>query len=272
MSRIPPHPPTHVPPGAELEIPWDGRRVRIEHAWIEGPSGGPLIVFLHEGLGCVAMWRDFPARLCAAAGARGLLYSRPGYGRSSGPTERQRDVDYLHRQAYEVLPALLDALGVAQKPWLFGHSDGGSIGLLFAARFPQRTAGLVVMAPHIFVEDATVQGVRSAVEAYEARAQRARLAGYHADADAMFRAWASIWLDPRFRGWNIEREIEAIRCPVLAIQGRDDEYATLDQVRGIARRVPRTRVVELPDCTHSPQRERPEAVIEAVAAFMEDSA
>ena len=255
-----------------IEIEWDTRRIRIEHAWIDGPSDAPLIVFLHEGLGCVAMWRDFPLALCRATGARGVVYSRPGYGGSSGPTERKRDVDYLHRQAHEVLPRVLDALGVKEPAWLFGHSDGGTIALLFAARFPERTAAAVVLAPHIFVEDVTVRGVRSALEAYEPTKLGERLARYHADPGAIFHAWTDIWLDARFRNWNIEREIGAIRCPVLAIQGADDEYATLEQVRGVARRVPSTQVLEIPHCAHSPQRDQPQRVIEAVQAFMAHSA
>jgi len=242
--------------------------LNLEHAWIDGPADGPLIVFLHEGLGCVAMWRDFPRELCAATDTRGLVYSRPGYGGSHEPSAYARDVDYLHREAYEVLPRLLDALGVKEPVWLFGHSDGGTIALLFAARFAERTAGVVVLAPHIFVEDVTVRGVRRALEAY-GPAQRNALARHHADPDAVFRAWTDIWLDPRFRGWNIEREIEGIRAPVLAIQGVDDEYATLDQVHGIARRVTSTEVVELERCAHSPQRDQPRRVIEAVARFLE---
>jgi len=255
-------------PLQRLEVEWDGRQPGIEYARIEGPAAGPLIVFLHEGLGCVGLWRDFPARLCARVGARGLAYSRPGYGGSTGPTERVRDVDYLHRQAHEVLPALLGALGIDEPAWLFGHSDGGSIALLFAARFADRTAGVIALAPHILVEDVTLAGVRRALEAYDANA-RARLARHHADPDAVFHAWTDIWLDPRFRGWSIEREIGAIRAPVLAIQGRGDEYATMEQVHGIARRVPGARVLELGDCGHSPQRDQPEQVIEATRAFME---
>lgn len=258
-------PSTVVP---RLEIDWDERRVRIEHAWIDGPADGPLVVFLHEGLGCVAMWRDFPRELCAAVGARGLVFSRPGYGGSSGPTEAHRDVDYLHRQAHEVLPRVLDALGVKERAWLFGHSDGGTIALLFAARFVERTAGVVVLAPHIFVEDVTVRGVRSALEAY-GPAQRERLARYHPQPDAVFRAWTDIWLDARFRQWSIEREIEAIRAPMLAIQGCDDEYATLGQIRGIARRVPSTELVELEECGHSPQRDQPRRVMDRVSRFLE---
>jgi pimeloyl-ACP methyl ester carboxylesterase len=164
--------------------------------------------------------------------------------------------------------ALLDALGVDEPAWLFGHSDGGTLALLFAARFPRRVAGAVVLAPHIFVEDVTLEGVRRARDAYD-ESVRARLGRHHRDPDAVFRAWTDIWLDARFRDWSIEREIAAIRCPVLAIQGCRDEYATLEQVHGIARRVPAASVLELDDCGHSPQRDQPERVIDAATAFME---
>jgi pimeloyl-ACP methyl ester carboxylesterase len=225
-------------------------------------------VFLHEGLGSRSMWRDFPQRLCAAAQCRGLVYSRPGYGKSSGPTERQRGADYLHRQAHEVLPRLLDALRIDAPVWLFGHSDGGSIALLFGAHDPKRVAGLVAVAPHIFVEDVTLHGVAAARETYRSSDQRARLGRHHADPDGVFWSWNDIWLAPHFRDWNIERDIEAIACPVLAIQGLDDEYATLEQIHGIARRVPQAQTLELPACGHSPHRDQPDALIAAVARFM----
>jgi pimeloyl-ACP methyl ester carboxylesterase len=270
MSRPLPHPRTDIP-AREIEIDWDDRRVRIEHAWIEGPEDGPLIVFLHEGLGCVAMWRDFPARVCEACGARGLVYSRPGYGGSSGPTERARDTDYLHRQAHEALPRVLQALGVDEPVGLLGHSDGGTIALLYAARFAGRVAGVIVLAPHIMVEDKTLAGVRASLEAY-GPGQRERLLRYHPQPDAVFRAWTDIWLDPRFRAWSIERDIEAIRVPVLAIQGVDDEYASLEQVHGIARRVPGTQVVALEQCGHSPQRDQPRRVIDHVTRFVRAAA
>jgi pimeloyl-ACP methyl ester carboxylesterase len=208
--------------------------------------------------------------VCEALHARGLVYSRPGYGRSSAPTERKRDVDYLHHQAHEVLPKVLDALHVQEPVTPFGHSDGGTIALLFAARFPERTRAAVVLAPHIFVEDVTVRGVERSLAAYEeSREQRVRLGRYQDDPDAVFRAWTTIWLDPRFRDWNIEREIAQIRCSLLAIQGRDDEYATLEQVRGIARGVARTQVLDLEHCGHFPQRDQPVRVIDAVVHFLE---
>ena len=255
-----------------VEISWRGAPVRLECERV-GARGGerPAIVFLHEGLGSLSMWRDFPSRLCDAAGARGLVFSRPGYGRSSLPPEEWRRLpDYLHRQAFEVLPQFLDATGLgadADPPWLFGHSDGGTIALLHAARFPERTAGVVVVAPHIFVEDVTIAGIERAKAAYGA-AMHARLARHHDDPDWVFRSWTDIWLDPAFRDWNIEREIEAIRCPVLAVQGVLDEYGTLEQIRGIARRIPHARSLELAQSGHSPQRNEPEALIAAAARFI----
>lgn len=253
-----------------VEIDWDGRRVRIEHRWVEGPAAAPVLVFLHEGLGSVAMWKDFPDRLCAACGVRGLVYSRPGYGRSTPrPLERPLAPDFMHRQAHEVLPALLAALGVDEPPVLLGHSDGGSIALLFAARFPQALRGLIVMAPHIFVEPKSVASIREARGAWEQTDLPRRLARYHDDVESVFRGWNDIWLQPGFEAWNIEAEIGAIACPVLALQGVDDEYGTLEQIRGIARRVPQTKLVELPACGHSPHRDQPEAVIAAVGDFLQ---
>jgi len=256
---------------AFVTIDWAGRPVRIEHAFIApARTGAPLVVFLHEGLGSLAMWRDFPQALCAAAGARGLVYSRPGYGRS---TPRERDeawgLDFLHRQAHEVLPALLDALGVREPVWLFGHSDGGSIALLYAAKFSERVAGAIVVAPHILVEDLSVASIAQARNAYLETDLRARLAKYHDDPDSAFWGWNDIWLHPPFRAWSIEREIESIACPLLAVQGIDDEYGTLEQIRGIARRLPKTRLLELPNCGHSPHRDQPERLMAAAAAFMQ---
>lgn len=254
------------------EIGWRGAPVRLEYRVIGAPSAGRTLVFLHEGLGSVSMWRDFPDRVCAAAGVRGLVYSRPGYGWSSlPPAEAARDPDYLHRQAFEVLPAFLEAVGVdgeREAPWLFGHSDGGTIALLHAARFPDRAAGVIAMAPHLFVEDVTIAGVRRARDAAQASGTVARLARHHADPEWAFRSWVDIWLDPRFRDWNIEKEIAAIRCPVLAIQGLDDEYGTLEQIRALARRLPRVALLELSGAGHSPQRDRPQPVIDAVSQFI----
>jgi pimeloyl-ACP methyl ester carboxylesterase len=257
--------------GEFAEIPWRGAPVRIEYERVgRADPDAPLVVFLHEGLGSISTWRDFPARLCEAAGARGLAFSRPGYGRSTLPRgEAHREADYLHRQAFEVLPRFLEAVGGYDRaPWLFGHSDGGTIALLHAARFPERTAGSVVVAPHIFVEDRTIAGLERARAAWLAADVRTRLARHHEDPDWVFWSWNDTWLDPRFRQWSIERELATIRCPVLAVQGVADEYGTLEQVRGIARRVPGARVLELAGAGHAPQRDEPEALVAAAARFI----
>jgi pimeloyl-ACP methyl ester carboxylesterase len=250
-----------------VELDWAARPVRIEYQWV-GKGDGPVLVFLHEGLGSVAMWRDFPQRLCEAAGLRGLVYSRPGYGKSTPrPANEPWQPDFMHRQAREVLPALLEALGV-QRPFLFGHSDGGSIALLYAASLPDALRGAIVMAPHILVEEVSVTSIAQAREAYRTTDLRSRLARYHDDVDSAFGGWNDIWLSPAFRDWSIEDELPSIRCPLLAIQGVDDEYGTLEQVRGIARRVPQAQLLELPGCGHSPHKDQPDAVIAAATAFL----
>ncbi len=253
-----------------IGIDWRGRRVNVEVEWIGAAADTPLVVFLHEGLGSIAMWKDFPRRVCEALGCRALVYSRPGYGRSTPRApEEFWDTDYLHRQAWEVLPALLEAIGVANRRyWLFGHSDGGSIALLHAARFPDRVAGAVVLAPHIMVEQMTLDGIAVTRDAYARSGLRARLARYHDDPDSAFWGWNRIWLDPRFRTWSIETDLANIRCPLLAVQGIDDPYGTLDQVRGIARRLPGTQVLAWENCGHVPHRDQPEALIAATRAFI----
>jgi pimeloyl-ACP methyl ester carboxylesterase len=255
---------------AFADIHWAGRPVRIEHAWVgvDDPRA-PLVVFLHEGLGSLAMWKDFPQQLCRAAGVRGLVYSRPGYGRS---TPRAADEawgpDFMHRQAQQVLPALLAALNVQGRYWLLGHSDGGSIALLHAAHHAPRVAGAIVVAPHILVEDLSVASIEKAREAYEQGELKQGLAKYHDDPDSAFYGWNRIWLHPPFKAWSIEAEIAAIRCPLLAVQGLDDEYGTLEQIRGIQRRVPHTQLLELGACGHSPHRDQPQALIQAAKAFI----
>ena len=260
-----------------IDIDWVGRTVRIEHVWLgRDRTQAPLLVFLHEGLGSVSMWRDFPARLCNALGVRGLVYSRPGYGRSTPRLDNERWLpDFMHRQAHEVLPALLATLGIdtaQDKPWLFGHSDGGSIALLHAARFTDRVAGAIVLAPHILVEAVSITSITAAREAYANTDLKQRLARHHDDPDSAFGGWNGIWLDPAFRNWTIEAELPRITCPLLAVQGLDDEYGTLEQIRGIARRVPHTRLLELPGCGHSPHRDQPGALIEAAVAFVRQGA
>lgn len=262
-----------------IEIDWAGRAVSIECQWFtpnhSSPPerlNAPLIVFLHEGLGSVAMWKNFPEQLCTACGCRGLVYSRPGYGRS---TARAADeilgVDFMHRQAYEVLPTLLKALdvdGTRQALWLLGHSDGASIALLYAARFMAQVTGLIMLAPHIFVEDKTVTSIEQARLAYLNTDLRARLAKYHDEPDSAFWGWNRIWLDPLFRTWSIESEIKSIRCPLLAVQGLDDEYGSMKQIEGIAAALPQTELLKLRACGHSPQRDQPVRLIDAACAFI----
>ena len=263
-----------VGPTEWLDLDWGERRVRIEHQWLRrADTAAPLLVFLHEGLGSVSMWRDFPLALCGAMQCRGLVYSRPGYGQS---TPRAADeawgTDFLHRQAYEVLPALLRAVGVdtaIDKPWLFGHSDGGSIALLFGARFPDRVSGAIVVAPHILVEEISVASISEARTAYLQTTLRQRLARHHGDVDSAFWGWNNVWLHPAFRAWNITAELASITCPLLAVQGVNDEYGTLEQVRGIVRLTPQCELVELADCGHSPHRDKPDRLIEAVSHFFQ---
>lgn len=255
------------------DISVHGKPLRLEYQWVgTGDAAAPLIVFLHEGLGSLAMWRDFPAALCQRLGARGLVYSRPGYGRSTPrPPDETWGVDFMHTQAQEVLPTLLAALGVdpaRDRLWLFGHSDGASIALLYAAHHPQALQGAIVLAPHIFVEDISVTSIEQARAAYQSTALPQRLAKYHDDPDSAFWGWNGIWLNPAFRAWTITSELAHIRCPVLAIQGLDDEYGTLAQIDGIAQRVPGSRLLKLPQCGHSPHRDQPEAVIQAAADFI----
>ncbi len=240
--------------------------VRLEYERIEARNTNvPPLVFLHEGLGSVAMWRDFPARVAASTGAETIVYSRRSYGRSA-KLERPRAVDYMHGEGCSVLPHLLEQLGV-ENPVLIGHSDGASIALLYAgARLP--TAGLVLMAPHVFVEDVTVSSIAAAREAYRTTDLPKRLSRYHDDPDGAFWGWNDIWLDPKFRSWNIEACVPDITAPMLLIQGKDDEYGTAAQVETIRRlaKVP-CDVVLLPDCGHSPQRDQPERTIELITQF-----
>ena len=249
--------------------------VFLEVAHIAAPAGAyaaqaPL-VFLHEGLGSVAMWRDWPASLCADTGRAGWVYSRRGYGRSS-PVADVRGAgrlqpDYMHREALDVLPQLLARLGL-QRPVLVGHSDGSTIALIHAAAHP--VSACVVMAPHVMVEDVSVASIDEARLAYERDGLRERLARYHDDVDGAFHGWSDAWLSDAFAAWNIESEVAASRCPILAVQGEDDQYGTMRQIERIAELRPDARLLKLPGCRHSPQFDRPDEVIAATARFLRD--
>lgn len=246
----------------------DGKALEYQRLPSAHPrEGAPAMVFLHEGLGAISLWRDFPQRVADATGCEAVVFSRAGYGRSD-PADGPRTVDYMHKEGLQVLPALIDALELAA-PILFGHSDGGSIALLCAGGTRIGLTGLVVLAPHVIVEDITLAGIVEAGRAYASTDLPRRLGRHHRDGDRVFRDWHDTWLSPAFRDWNIEAYLPAIRCPVLALQGEDDEYATMDQIERIARGAPDVDLVKLADCRHSPHKDQPEAVIEATRAFVE---
>ncbi|HJW01896.1 MAG TPA: alpha/beta hydrolase [Azospira sp.] len=228
----------------------------------------PTLVFLHEGLGCIAFWRDFPQRVAQATGCRTLVFSRQGYG-ASDPAPIPRTPRYMHDEALEMLPATLAALGI-ERPVLVGHSDGGSIALIHAGAYPEQVGGLVVMAPHAWVEEEALAGIRLAGQAWENTDWPEKLGRYHRDASRVFHDWHDTWLSPAFRDWNIEEYLPRIRVPVLAIQGEDDEYATLRQIEVIAEQVPaEVELLKLADCRHSPHRDQGEAVLQAICQYLE---
>lgn len=260
--------------------------VRLEVAHIPGPASVAPLVFLHEGLGSVAMWqqrgRHWPAELCAATGRAGWLYSRRGYGRSDpvphvrgepgwqGPWHVGRhEPDYMHLEAWRVLPALLAQPGV-ERPVLVGHSDGATIALLHASQQP--VAACVAIAPHLMVEDVALRAIEQARQLYlESRGDpglRERLARYHADVDNAFWQWNDVWLSEAFRTFDIRTECQQITAPVLAIQGEQDEYGTLLQLEEVRRAMPQAQLCALPACGHSPHRDQPEALTAALKAFL----
>ncbi|MBL8378950.1 MAG: alpha/beta hydrolase [Burkholderiales bacterium] len=246
----------------------------LEYERHAGAGNRSPIVLLHEGLGSVSMWRDFPARLAAASAHTVVAYSRAGYGKSDplpdsldprGARRGLRKPDFMHREAWEVLPALLASLNI-ERPVLFGHSDGASIALLYAAR--HAATGVIAMAPHVVVEPISITSIEAARTAWETTDLPARLARHHDDAEGAFRGWSDAWLDAAFRDWNIESEMAAITAPILAIQGEDDQYGTLYQIEEIARRNPRTRLFKIPGCGHAPHREATDVVLSAVQSFL----
>lgn len=228
----------------------------------------PTLVFLHEGLGSVAMWRDFPVKVAAATGCRTLVYSRHGYGESDLLTE-PFDTRYMHDEALIALPELLDRLGI-EEPVLVGHSDGGSIALIHAGGARREVAGLILMAPHVFVEDLSVASIAQAKIAFETTDLGQKLGKYHRDPVKTFWGWNDIWLHPDFRAWNIEEYLPRIDCPTLVIQGEDDEYGTSAQADAIRRQTAgEVEVLMLADCRHSPHKDQPQATLEAMAGFIE---
>ena len=246
--------------GKQLEVAWHG----------PSPEDAPTLVFLHEGLGCVTMWRDFPAKLADATGCGALIYSRLGYGRSD-PCQLPRPVRFMHDEGLDVLPQLLVVAGI-RECILIGHSDGGSIAIVYAGGTPAPPLrGLITEAAHVFCEALTRQSIRSAKDAFLNGDLRAKLKKYHqSNTDCAFWGWNGAWLHPDFVDWNLEEYLPGIRVPMLAIQGEDDEYGTPDQVDAIARQAGAgVQVLMLPDCGHSPHKNQEAATFEAMNSYIQ---
>ena len=242
----------------------DGKRLEtVRH---DGDPALPAIVMLHEGLGSISLWRDLPQRLCERTRCTVVAYSRYGYGRSDVLRET-REPDYMHHEGEVVLPALLAQLEI-ERPVLFGHSDGASIALIYSGAYPEAVRALVLEAPHVFVEEISVRSIAQAKAAYATSELPAKLGRHHADPDATFAGWNDVWLDPRFRDWNIESYADRVRVPVLLIQGDEDEYGTTAQLDAIVARIPGAETVMVPRAGHSPHRDAPGIVVERVAAFV----
>ncbi len=243
-----------------------GRRLETEW-WGARPEAAPSLVLLHEGLGCVALWRDFPETLAAATGFGVFAFSRFGYGRSD-PVTLPRPLSYMHDEARDVLPRVLDAAGIGSCV-LVGHSDGASIAAIYGGSARDvRVRGLALIAPHFFVEDITVASIAAIRAAYDQGGLRTRLAHYHARVDVAFRGWSDAWLNPGFRGWDIIGHVAAIAVPVLLVQGGDDRYGTGAQLL-VAERAARcpVRTVLIPGAQHSPHMEAPGPTTDEVARF-----
>jgi len=241
-------------------------RRRLEVLRIPGQPGLPELVFLHEGLGSVSHWRNFPARVAASTKCPVTVYSRYGSGQSDLLTA-PHSVRYMHDEALETLPALLEQLQI-ENPILVGHSDGGSIAIIFAGSH-DRVRGLILLAPHVFVEDISVHSIAQAKVAYETTKLPAMLARHHRNADRTFWGWNRIWLDPAFRSWNIEEYLPRITCPALVVQGLDDQYGTMAQVEAVQQKSQGpVEILMLPNCAHSPQRDQPEQVLERITNFV----
>lgn len=247
-----------------------GHRLEIDR--IAGDPRRPTLVFLHEGLGCVARWRDFPRAVAEACGCAAVVYSRWGYGQSD-PVERPRPQSFMHDEARGALPELLEKEGI-EDAILVGHSDGASIALIYAGEDGRRVRAVVAMAPHVIVEDVCVRSIAALEADYldEATEVRKKLAKHHADVDGAFRGWADAWLDPGFRSWDLRGVLPGVRVPVLVIQGEEDEYGTSAQVDAVCSGVsgPSERLM-LARCGHVPQRDRREETLGAIVGFVRRS-
>lgn len=256
----------HLPIIMTKDIVVNGSALRVHQAIIGKER--PTIVFLHDSLGSIELWRDFPKKLGALANCNTLVYDRQGYGQSSPFAGSDRNNDYLELEA-DVLNLLMEQCGI-HHALLFGHSDGGSIALIAAAKYPTRIKGVITEGAHIFVEDITLEGIKEAVQAYQITNLKERLQKYHGDkTDAVFWAWAGTWLSEGFRSWNIEGFLPHIKCPVLVIQGESDEFGSLEQVHGIISQVagPASQLL-IPSIGHTPHKEAKEMVLERSVSFI----
>lgn len=244
---------------------------RLEYEWLgPTPEEAPTIVMLHEGLGSVAMWRDFPAAVQERTGLGVCVYSRWGYGKSDPRHDFPQPVDYLHREARTALPDLLRELHI-DRPILLGHSDGASIALIYAGEgLEPAPLGVISLAAHVFVEQETTNAIARARVAFEEGKLRQGLAKYHDNVESAFFTWNLTWLLPDFiHNWNLEAFVEKIRCPLTVMQGTDDDYGTALQYESMRARHPGpTEILVLPDCGHSPHRDQREATLDAIAAHV----
>ena len=245
--------------GRSLAYEWVGREANSK----------PALVLLHEGLGSIRQWRDFPEKLSSATGCRALVYDRYGYGQSDVLAEPRRTVRFMHDEALMALPQLLKELRV-ENPILIGHSDGASIALIHAGA-GHAARGVVAMAPHVFIEPLCLSSIEKAAEAFENTDLSEKLGRYHRDARKTFYGWADVWLDPEFKGWDIRADyLPGVRCPVLAIQGHDDEYGTMAQLDEIGRRVSGPcELLKLESCGHAPFRDQSDLVVSKASSFIE---
>jgi pimeloyl-ACP methyl ester carboxylesterase len=249
-----------------LWITVQGHRLEVERIPARIPGTAEL-VFLHEGLGSISHWKDFPARVAEVTGCSVTVYSRYGSGNSDLLAE-PRPVTYMHDEALRSLPDLLSQLHI-EDPILIGHSDGASIALIYAGAH-RRVRGLVLLAPHVFVEELSVASIAEARTKFETTNLAEKLGRHHRDSARTFWGWNNIWLDPEFRGWNIEQNLPSISCPILAIQGLDDQYGTMAQVQALVRQAAGSvEILTLAECRHSPQRDQADAVVAAITRFVE---
>lgn len=253
---------------AEIQfIKIHNKQLRVKRVWQESGQNRPTLVFLHEGLGSIEMWRDFPDKLIATTGLNAVIYERQGYGQSD-PLELPRPSNYLEIEAEQWLPPLLKQLGV-EKPILVGHSDGGSIALVYAALYPAEA--VVAMAAHVYVEAVTIEGIKKVVAQYDPNVMGKKLAKYHGDKTAdTFSAWADTWLRDDFRAWNIEAYLPKITAPTLIIQGKEDEYASSAHVDSILNGITKQATALMIDnCGHSPHLEAKELVLKRITTFIQ---